>query len=338
MLIILDISTQAVVNRGVIYMKKLCSFVLVLVLVASVFAMGGKDAVPAPSGKTVTVTGLDGKLAATQVEVPFNPQRIAILDMAALDILDALNLGDRVIGMAGTTLPYLSDYSSNKSLANLGTIKEANLEAVMASEPDVIFIGSRLSASYDVLSQIAPVVQLAVDRKLGVVESVRQNATTIASIFGKEAEIESLMADFDQRITALTDFAQDKNAVIGLCTSGGFNVLGNDGRCSIIGTEIGFTNIGASDVTSTHGNEGSFELLVKLNPQYLFVLDRDAAIQAQGAKLAQEIIENQLVMKTDAYKNGNIIYLDNPAVWYTAEGGITALDIMLQDLEGALLK
>lgn len=319
-------------------MKKLCSFVLVLALVASGFALGGKDSAPTLSGKTVTVTGLDGKLAATQVAVPFNPQRVAILDMAALDILDALNLGDRVVGMAGTTLPYLSDYSSNKSLANLGTIKEADLEAVMASEPDVIFIGSRLSASYDVLSQIAPVVQLAVDRNLGVVESVRQNATTIASIFGKEAEIESLMADFDQRIAALADFAKDKNGVIGLCTSGGFNLLGNDGRCSIIGTEIGFTNIGASDVTSTHGNEGSFELLVQLNPQYLFVLDRDAAIQTQGAKLAQEIIENQLVMKTDAYKNGNIVYLDNPAVWYTAEGGITALDIMLQDLEGALLK
>ena len=281
---------------------------------------------------------MDGKLAATQVAVPFNPQRVAILDMAALDILDALNLGDRVIGMAGTSLSYLNEYSSNKNLANLGTIKEADLEAVMASEPDVIFIGSRLSASYDVLSQIAPVVQLAVDRNLGVVESVRQNATTIASIFGKETEIESLMADFDQRIAALADFAKDKNGVIGLCTSGGFNLLGNDGRCSIIGTEIGFTNIGASDVTSTHGNEGSFELLVQLNPQYLFVLDRDAAIQTQGAKLAQEIIENQLVMKTDAYKNGNIVYLDNPAVWYTAEGGITALDIMLQDLEGALLK
>ena len=319
-------------------MKKLCSFVLVLVLVASVFAMGGKDAVPAPSGKTVTVTGLDGKLAATQVAVPFNPQRVAILDMAALDILDALNLGDRVIGMAGTTLPYLNAYSSNKSLANLGTIKEADLEAVMASEPDIIFIGGRLSASYDILSEIAPVVQLAVDRNLGVVESVRKNATTIASIFGKEGEVENLMAAFDQRIAALADFAQDKNGVIGLCTSGGFNVLGNDGRCSIIGTEIGFENIGASDLTSTHGNESSFELLVKLNPQYLFVLDRDAAIQAQGAKLAKEIIENQLVMKTDAYKNGNIVYLDNPTVWYTAEGGITALDIMLQDLEVALLK
>ena len=121
-------------------MKKLCSFVLVLALAASVFALGGKDSAPALSGKTVTVTGLDGKLAATQVAVPFNPQRVAILDMAALDILDALNLGDRVVGMAGTTLPYLSDYSSNKNLANLGTIKEADLEAVMASEPDVILL------------------------------------------------------------------------------------------------------------------------------------------------------------------------------------------------------
>ena len=126
-------------------MKKLCSVVLVLALATSIFALGGKDLAPAPSNKTVTVTGLDGNRAVTQVEVPFNPQRIAILDMAALDILDALNLGDRVIGMAGTSLPYLNEYSSNKSLANLGTIKEADLEAVMASEPDIIFIGGRLS-------------------------------------------------------------------------------------------------------------------------------------------------------------------------------------------------
>ena len=39
-----------------------------------------------------------------------------------------------------------------------------------------------------------------------------------------------------------------------------------------------------------------------------------------------------------AYKNGHIVYLKHPAVWYTAEGGITALDLMLQDLETALLQ
>lgn len=67
-------------------------------------------------------------------------------------------------------------------------------------------------------------------------------------------------------------------------------------------------------------------------------MDRDRAIGTEGAQLAQEIMENELVMSTDAYKNGNIVYLEHPAVWYTAEGGITALDIMLQDLESTLLE
>ena len=48
-------------------------------------------------------------------------------------------------------------------------------------------------------------------------------------------------------------------------------------------------------------------------------------------------MENELVMDTDAYKNGNMIYFEHPEIWYTAEGGITALDRMLQDLEKELL-
>ena len=67
-------------------------------------------------------------------------------------------------------------------------------------------------------------------------------------------------------------------------------------------------------------------------------MDRDRAIGTEGVQLAQEIMENELVMSTDAYKNGNIVYLEHPAIWYTAEGGITALDIMLQDLESTLLE
>jgi len=76
---------------------------------------------------------------------------------------------------------------------------------------------------------------------------------------------------------------------------------------------------------------------VEKNPEYLFVMDRDAAIGTDGAQLAKEIVENELVMDLDVYKNGNIVYLAHPAVWYTAEGGIQALDIMLQDLESELL-
>lgn len=106
----------------------------------------------------------------------------------------------------------------------------------------------------------------------------------------------------------IPEFADGKNAIVGLVTSGSYNVLGDDGRCSMIGREIGFTNIGvdASIDTSAHGNEASFEFIVEKAPEYIFILDRDAAIGTNGAKLAQEIMEN-------------------------------ALDLMLQDLEGELL-
>ena len=157
--------------------------------------------------------------------------------MASLDILDQLGLGGRVVGSASTSLDYLQDYVTDDGIANLGTIKEADLEAVMACE-------------------------------------------------------------------------------------------------------LGFENIGvdAEIDTSTHGNEASFELIVDKNPDYIFVMDRDAAIGTDGAQLAREIVENELVMGTDAYRNGNIVYLAHPVVWYTAEGGIHALDLMLQDMENALLQ
>lgn len=321
-------------------MKKLVSLALGLSLALSLAACSGGTAAPAPTepSATVTITSLNGAKEAVELEVPYDPQRIAILDMAALDILDALGVGDRVVGTANTSLDYLQGYI-NDDIAELGTIKEADLEAVMACDPDVIFIGGRLATSYDALSEIAPVVYLATDTEIGVVESVRKNAVTVASMFGLEEKVDALMAEFDSRIATLSAFADGKTAIVGMCTSGSFNVLGNDSRCSIIGREIGFENIGVDAAldTSTHGNEASFEFIVDKAPDYIFVMDRDAAIATEGAKLAREIMENELVMGTDAYKNGHIVYLAHPAVWYTAEGGITALDVMLSDLESELL-
>ena len=326
-------------------LKKIISVTMAGVLALSLAACSAQndqsaagDAAAENSSQSVTITSLNANKEAAPLEVPYEPQRIAALDMASLDILDALGVGDRVVGTASTSLDYLQNYIRD-DIANLGTIKEADLEAVMACEPDVIFIGGRLAASYDALSEIAPVVYLSTDTELGVVESVRQNAATIASLFGLEDQVDGLMADFGSRIAALQAEAADKTAIVGMCTSGSFNVLDNDGRCSLIGREVGFNNVGvdANIDTSTHGNEASFEFIVEKAPDYIFVLDRDAAIGTDGAQLAQDIMENELVKSTDAYKNGHLIYLAHPAVWYTAEGGIHALDLMLSDLESELL-
>lgn len=351
-------------------MKKKLALLLVLVMAIGLIACGKSEEEKneANEKESVQITTLNANKEEVEIIVPYNPKRIAVLDLAALDILDNLGVGDRVVGSADTSIDYLSNYVDNANIKNLGTIKEADIEAVMECEPDVIFIGGRLSASYDKLSEIAPVIYLATDTEKGLVESVTNNAKTIASLFGLESEVDKKTSDFAKRIDELKKVSDGKTALVGMTTSGGFNLLGNDGRCSIIGKEAGFNNLTATSngtaqtdksqeksgngqnsedksgynksgsTGSPHGNESSFETVVAKNPDYIFVMDRDRAIGTNGAKMAQEIVENELVKSTDAYKNGRIVYLEHPAVWYTAEGGISALDIMLQDLESALLK
>lgn len=291
--------------------------------------------------ETITLTTRNGAGEIVEAEFPYNPERLAVMDLGALDILDNIGYGDRIVGVSkGSSIDYIQDYVNNDSLLNLGSVKEADMEAVMESEPDVIFIGGRMSSIYDELVKIAPVYTVYTDTESGVVASTAMNAKNIAALFGVEDQVDALMADYNVRIDTLKTFAEGKTAIVGMVNAGGFGLLGNDGRCSIIGTEIGFENIGVdADIdTSAHGNEASFEFVLDKNPDYIFAMDRDAAIGTNGAQLAAEVLDNELINQTDASKNGNVVVLEHPNVWYTAEGGITALGIMLSDLENALLK
>ena len=116
--------------------------------------------------ETITIKAMNESQEMADIKVPFNPEKIAVLDMAALDILDSIGVGDRVVGSAAVSIEYLKDYNPDDSkggITNLGTVKTADLEKVAACEPDVIFIGGRLSSIYNELEQIAPVVFLPTD-------------------------------------------------------------------------------------------------------------------------------------------------------------------------------
>lgn len=284
--------------------------------------------------KTVTIKSYNASKEIVDLEVPYNPQRVATLDMPALDILDALGLGDRVVGTAKTQIDYLTGYGDK--LPNLGNVKEVDLEAVAKVNPEVIFIGGRLSKSYDELSKIAPVVFLTTDSAKSSVENVRANATTVASIFGKEGDVDAKLAGFKDRIAKLKEASQGQTALVSMF-SGSLSALGDDGRGSLIGKELGFKNLANGQSTSTHGNDVSFETIAQENPAWIFVINRAAAIGSEGADQVKSVVENDLVKKTDAYTNGHIVYLEHPAVWYLAEGGITALDVMLGDVEAGVL-
>ena len=349
-------------------MKKILSLILALAMVFCLTACGstaGNDADNTESSnsnvttenndastgeenkpESITIQALNANKEMADIEVPYDPQRIAILDMPALDIVDALGVGDRIVGSAKVTIEYLTDYNpddSNGAIMNLGTVKTADLEKVAACEPDIIFIGGRLSSMYADLEAIAPVVYLAVDYEKGVVESTKYNAQTIASIFGKESEVDAMFTDFQPRIDALNTVLNGKNVLLGMYNSNALGLMDTQSQLNIIAKELGAHNLGETvgEVEkATHGEEASWETIITLNPEYMFILDRSTATGAaeEGIMGAREVIENDLIKELDVYKDGKIVYfIEHANVWYTSTGGVQALDTMLADLEGALL-
>ena len=323
-------------------MKKILSLILTSFLAISLSACGNSASIKSSTSsheesdneqaKTITIKDFNG-----EIEVPYNPQKIAVLDLAALDIIDALELGDRVVGVPKkSSVTYLTSYNENEDIANLGSVKEVDMETLNSTQPDLIIIGGRLSSEFENLSKIAPTILIKVDHSKGYLESFDENVRNIAKIFGVEEKAEDILSGFSSRVAKINEAATGKTAIVSVVTSSSLSTLGNDSRGSLICNEAGFENV-ATDIDSTHGDSASFELLLDKNPDYIFVIDRDYARNVEGSKAAKEVMENEIVMKTDAYKNGNIVYL-TPDVWYLAEGGVYATDIMISDLEGAVLK
>lgn len=328
-------------------MKKLITFMMVMAMTFCFVACQTAETDDNSGNETVKIEALNANKEMVDLEVPYNPERIAILDMPALDIVDALGVGDRVVGSAKVTIEYLTDYNpddSDGAIMNLGTVKTADLEKVAACNPDIIFIGGRLASVYADLEAIAPVVYLGVDYEKGIVESTKENAKTIATIFGKEAEVATMFTDFQPRIDALSNILKGKKVVLGMYNSNALGLMGTTSQLNLIVNELGAINLGESvgeEEKAAHGEEASWETIITLNPEYMFILDRSTATEAADAGVmgVREVIENELVKEMDVYKEGKIVYfIEHANVWYTSTGGVQALDVMLTDLERSLIK
>lgn len=62
-------------------------------------------------------------------------------------------------------------------------------------------------------------------------------------------------------------------------------------------------------------------------------MDRGAAIGGESS--AKSVVENELVKKTNAYKNDHIVYL-NPEYWYLSGGGLESVAEMVKEVGDSL--
>ncbi|WP_026688417.1 siderophore ABC transporter substrate-binding protein [Alteribacter aurantiacus] len=258
--------------------------------------------------------------------VPVDPERVVVFDLGVLDTLD--HLGADIAAVPTANVPdYLEKYRGDE-YETAGTLFEPDFETIYDIDPELIIISGRASEAYDELSEIAPTIFLGVDTE-NYMESFTENVTTLGEIFNKEEEAQAALSDIEGSLKELQDNV-DAEGLLVMANEGDISAYGPGSRFGLLHDDFGIKPTDEGIETANHGQNVSYEYVVEQNPEYLFVIDRGAAIGEDAS--AKEAVENELIQTTDAYKNDRIVYLD-PVKWYITTGGLTSVSDMVDEVK-----
>lgn len=122
--------------------------------------------------------------------VPFNPQRIVVLDSVMLEAATALD--EKPVG---SPLEYIMSPVSTEGIEDLGDVEAMNLERVLALKPDLILGLAESTAPYSQLSQIAPTVLVDFEHS----GEWKEHFAFVGEVLGKSEEVDRVMSDYYQR-------------------------------------------------------------------------------------------------------------------------------------------
>ena len=271
-----------------------------------------------------------------EVQMPVKPKTVLVYDFGALDIIQSI--GGEVAGNPHQALPpALKHYADTAKYANIGTLFEPDYEKVKALKPDLIIAGNRSLPKVDELKKFAPVLDITIDNQ-NQMAHVYRNIRAISAIYGAPDKGEQEIKAIEAGIADVKAKARNKGGALFIMTNGGkISAYGPGSRFDMLYSVFGVNPIKDKIEVSKHGQAVSFEYLLKTNPDYLLVLDRDAAIGSEGQS-AKKLLDNKLVHATKAWRNGNVVYL-NAANWYTmSNSSPTALKENLKQLADAFSK
>ncbi len=294
---------------------------------------------------TVEITDVNGT-----VTVPVNPKKVVSLDNRTFETLS--DWGIELAAVPKGVMPADSPYVANKDVQDIGDHREPNLEIIASVNPDLVIVGQRFANFYEDIKKLVPnatVINLNFDvsekaEKPGenLVKGLKDSTIALGKIFDKNKEAEQLVADFDKSIQDVKSTYNGKDTVMSIVVSGGdigFSAP-KSGRVwgpmyEIFGWVPALKVDGSS--SDHQGDDISVEAIAQSNPNWIFVLDRDAAVSStKNAVPAQDVIDKSPALKNiTAVTEKKIVYA--PADTYTNESIQTYLELF-KDLASALAK
>lgn len=309
----------------------------------SVTPQNGQKEETAPA--TVEITDLHGK-----VTVPVNPKNVVVMDSRAFETL--ASWGVELAAAPKDVMPGDSAYKNDDSVQNIGNHREPNLEVIAAANPELVIIGQRFGGFYEDVKKLVPqavVIDLNFDVSenaatpgANLVNGLRNITISLGKIFDKNEEAAQLVASFDKAIEDAKAAYNGTDSVMSVIVSGG-----NIGFSAPLSGRVWgplyevFDWVPALTVdgsTADHqGDEVSVEAIAQSNPDWLFVLDRDASTSTASESVpAADVIGNSpALQKITAVTKGQIVYAPNDT--YTNESIETFIEL-LESLGQALAK
>ena len=274
-------------------------------------------------------------------EVPAAPKRVVVFDLGSLDTLQTL--GVPVAGVPKAQFPeYMAGYGDAKYTV-AGSLFEPNYEVLSQIKPDLIIVGGRSAAKYDILSKIAPTVDFSV-KGSQLVSDVKRNVTELSKLYGKQAQGAALTGKIDQHLANLRNAAsRAEPGVLLMGINERIMPQAPGSRFGFLFDEFGVkSQLTAKDLPARGGPAFTFDNLAALNPQWIYVIDRNTAVgsAAGGGAIipSTKVFDNEKVKSTPAGQKGQVVFLD-PKGWYLmGSSGPTALLGNMQQLEQVYTK
>jgi len=289
----------------------------------------GRDDGDERSGETRTVEHALGT-----TEVPVDPRRVLVLHPTVVET--ALVLGVEPVGVSENDMDALGEIIPDGT-ESVGRVKELNLEAVAALEPDLIIgIDLNLEENYDRLSQIAPTVGVFFGNSTG---EWKQTSRRVAETLGRDEEFEDELAEYEQRATEIgrrLGVPDDAPTVAIMQTFEG------DIRYelpSIFSGSVLYRDVGLPLPEGLKEPAEAGESILSISKEeigrgdaeVLFVYSDNYEVQDEEV---EELREDPLFQTLQAAESGNV-YAVRGEHWFA--GGIISANLILDDLEKHML-
>lgn len=255
------------------------------------------------------------------------PQRVVVYDLATLDTMQALGIA--VAAGPKAQLPqYLESMAASYTVA--GSLFEPDYAVLSQLQPDLVIVGGRSAARYETLSKVLPTADFSV-RRDHMLHDMQRNILQLAQLYGKEQQGQALVNQIEREVAELRQLAsQAAPGVLLLTLNERIAPQAPGGRFGFLFDVLGAKSLlTQQDVPARGAPAYTFEDVAKLQPQWIYVIDRNAATgsAAGGAQSvpAQKVLDNAQIASTPAAQKGQVVFLD-PKGWYLmGSTGPTAL-------------